>query len=145
MRIKSDYIFWWNKILCRSNVDDSPKLQFKINSGVTEQSNSLNTFRLEVRDNIAFIKLAKQLDYESVTEYILNVRVENKYSLAAQQQFTVRVTDVNDNIPAFTKFETGFVLENEPVGTPVMQVRAIDADGTTANNQVRRCIIYYIF
>jgi hypothetical protein len=37
-------------------------------------------------------------------------------------------------------------LENEPIGTPVMQVRAIDADGTEANNQVWIGeIVYLIF
>lgn len=44
--------------------------------------------------------------------------------------------DVNDNIPNFSEIRSGTVLENEPPGTPVMQVRAFDADGTSANNQV---------
>lgn len=48
----------------------------------------------------------------------------------------IDVLDVNDNIPVFRDIKKGSVLENEPPGTPVMQVRAIDADGTSANNQV---------
>lgn len=44
--------------------------------------------------------------------------------------------DVNDNIPVFREMKKGSVLENEPPGVPVMQVRAIDADGTSAHNQV---------
>jgi len=40
------------------------------------------------------------------------------------------------NIPVFRDIKRGSVLENEPRGVSVMQVRAIDADGTSANNQV---------
>jgi hypothetical protein len=43
---------------------------------------------------------------------------------------------VNDNIPVFTEVVSGSVLENEPAGTAVMQVRAIDADSSIANNRV---------
>jgi len=82
------------------------------------------------------VKLGRLLDYESVIEYTLTVRVQNKFSLAATTTINIQVEDVNDNIPAFTEVVRGSVLENEPVGTPVMQVRAIDADGTEAHNQV---------
>ena len=82
------------------------------------------------------VKLGRLLDYESVTEYTLTVRVQNKFSLAATTTINIQVEDVNDNIPAFTEVVRGSVLENEPVGTAVMQVRAIDADGTEAHNQV---------
>lgn len=43
---------------------------------------------------------------------------------------------MNDNIPSFTEVVSGSVLENEPPGTPVMQVRAIDSDATSAHNQI---------
>jgi len=82
------------------------------------------------------VKLGRLLDYESVIEYTLTVRVQNKFSLAATTTINIQVEDVNDNIPAFTEVVRGSVLENEPVGTAVMQVRAIDADGTEAHNQV---------
>lgn len=49
---------------------------------------------------------------------------------------TIKLEDVNDNIPVFTEVVSGSVLENEPPGTPVMQVRAIDADSTAAYNRV---------
>jgi hypothetical protein len=78
------------------------------------------------------------LDYESNTEYTLIVRVQNKYQLAAETMIYIEVLDVNDNIPVFREIKKGSVLENEPRGTPVMQVRAIDADGTSAHNQVRK-------
>lgn len=86
--------------------------------------------------NVAEIKLAKALDYETITEYSLIVRVQNKYQLAAETTINIEIEDVNDNIPVFRELTKGSVLENEPEGSPVMQVRAIDADGTTEHNQV---------
>lgn len=62
--------------------------------------------------------------------------LQNKYNLAAETVLNIAVLDVNDNIPVFTEVASGTVLEHEPVGTPVMQVRAIDADGTSPHNQV---------
>lgn len=62
--------------------------------------------------------------------------MQNKHSLAAEHQLNIQLEDVNDNIPVFTEVVSGSVLENEPAGTPVMQVRAIDADSTLANNRV---------
>lgn len=56
--------------------------------------------------------------------------------MAAEQQLIIRLQDVNDNMPVFTEVVSGSVLENEPPGTPVMQVRAIDADSTIVHNRV---------
>ncbi|XP_049959690.1 DE-cadherin [Schistocerca serialis cubense] len=126
-------------IKAQSNIPNSPELQFLLVSGQTQQSNSVPTFRLETdaKKDKAYIKLAgKELDYETITEYHLTVRVENKYQLAHQQRYTIKILDVNDNVPIFRKIESGYVSENEPPGTPVLQVKAIDADGTEAHNQV---------
>lgn len=62
--------------------------------------------------------------------------MQNNYKLAAETIIQIEVEDVNDNIPIFSEIRSGSVLENEEIGTPVMQVRAFDADGTSANNQV---------
>jgi hypothetical protein len=121
----------------RSNIADESDLQFELVSGRTEQTNSQKTFVLETAGPKAMVKLGRYLDYESISEYTLTIRVQNKYSLAATTTILIQVEDVNDNIPAFTEVVRGSVLENEQPGTPVMQVRAIDADGTEANNQVR--------
>lgn len=109
---------------------------FHMVDGRTVQTNKGNTFRLESSGNKAFIKLSQHLDYESNTVYSLIVRVQNKYQLATETVIDIEVEDVNDNIPVFREMKKGSVLENEPPGVPVMQVRAIDADGTSANNQV---------
>lgn len=95
-------------------------------TGRTEQTNKLNNFRLESAGNKAHIILAKPLDYESIAEYTLTVRAQNAHNLAAETQIQVHVTDVNDNIPYFTEVVAGSVSENEPPGSPVMQVRKIN-------------------
>lgn len=103
-------------------------------------------FRLDQTEkDVADIKLAKHLDFESNTEYTLIVRISNKFQLAAETVVNIEVLDVNDNIPVFREIQRGSVLENEPPGAPIMQVRAIDADGTAAHNQVlkRRIIFRY--
>lgn len=123
-------------ITAQSNIPDENDLLFELVSGRTEQTNKFNTFVMAADVGEAQIKLGRYLDYESVSEYILTVRVQNKYNLAAETQITIHLEDVNDNIPAFTELVSGSVLEKEPAGTPVMQVRAIDADGTSAHNQV---------
>ncbi|KAG8306866.1 hypothetical protein J6590_037459 [Homalodisca vitripennis] len=118
-----------------SNTDEKAPV-FELVFGRTEQTNKLNTFRLETEGTTAHIRLARHMDYESISEYTLTVRIQNKYALAAETTINIQVTDVNDCIPVFTEVVSGSVLENEPPGTPVMQVRAIDADSTSSNNQV---------
>lgn len=102
----------------------------------TARSFTFHVSRLESNKDVADIKLSQHLDYESNTQYTLIVRVQNKYQLAAETTVVIEVLDVNDNIPVFREMKKGSVLENEPPGVPVMQVRAIDADGTSAHNQV---------
>jgi len=121
---------------CRSNIHSDSDLQFELVSGRTEQTNSQKTFILETVGSKAMLKLGRLLDYESISKYTLTVHAQNKYGLAATTTINVQVEDVNDNIPAFTEVVRGSVFENEPPGTSVMQVQAIDDDGTEANNQV---------
>ncbi|XP_076759576.1 DE-cadherin [Xylocopa sonorina] len=119
-----------------SHAGDNSGVLFELVPGRTEQTNKGNTFRLESNKDVAEIKLSQHLDYESNTVYTLIVRVQNKFQLAAETVIDIDVLDVNDNIPVFREMKKGSVLENEPPGVPVMQVRAIDADGTSAHNQV---------
>lgn len=119
-----------------SNVEGKPDVVFELLNGRTEQTNSKKTFVGDQQKNDFSIMLGKQLDYETTTDYTLTVVVRNVHLLSAEYTIRVIVEDVNDNIPFFTEVNTGTVLENEPVGTQVMQVRAFDMDGTSANNIV---------
>ncbi|MCL4122401.1 UNVERIFIED_CONTAM: hypothetical protein GTU68_032120, partial [Idotea baltica] len=78
------------------------------------------------------------LDYESIQEYNLTVRVENNgpQQLASEATIYVVIEDVNDEIPLFTEREHVILLEGEPIGTKVTQINAIDKDGTYPNNEV---------
>uniref|UniRef100_A0A224XKW2 Putative cadherin egf lag seven-pass g-type receptor n=1 Tax=Panstrongylus lignarius TaxID=156445 RepID=A0A224XKW2_9HEMI len=131
----SDFTYNIATLRAISNTDESA-LVFELVVGMTEQTNKLSTFRLESEGDTAHIRLARHMDYESIAEYILTIRIENKYNLAAETSINIQLKDVNDNIPAFTEVVSGSVLENEPPGTPVMQVRAIDADATPVHNRV---------
>ncbi|XP_055601986.1 DE-cadherin [Uranotaenia lowii] len=120
----------------KSNIAGKPELIYELITGRTEQTNGRNTFLLEQREDTAIILLGKALDYETITEYTLTVSVKNTHDLIAQTVVKIKVLDVNDNIPYFTEVTSGWIPENEPAGTPVMQVRAFDMDGTSANNIV---------
>lgn len=122
-------------ITAKSNMENE-ELLFFLETGRTEQTNKLNNFVLRTFNETAEIKLGRDLDYESNTEYTLQIRVQNKDLLSAVTKIVIKVQDVNDNIPAFLEFVAGNVLENEEPGTPVMQVQAVDLDGTTDNNIV---------
>uniref|UniRef100_A0A8D8QW96 DE-cadherin n=2 Tax=Cacopsylla melanoneura TaxID=428564 RepID=A0A8D8QW96_9HEMI len=122
-----------------SNTDEKAPI-FNLVRGRTEQTNSKNTFILEIEGNVAKIRIGSQLDYETVSNYTLTVRIENKFKLAAETQIFVHLIDVNDNIPVFVSDDgsslSHSVLENEPPGTPVMQVKAVDGDSSLQHNQI---------
>ncbi|KAG5874265.1 hypothetical protein JTB14_028072 [Gonioctena quinquepunctata] len=118
-----------------SNIKDK-ELVYELVKGKTFQTNSEQTFLLVPEGNVAHIKLARTLDYETVTEYTLTVRVKNKDSMDTSINIPIKVLDVNDEIPNFLEFLKGSVVENDGAGVQAIQVRAIDKDGTSANNIV---------
>ncbi|XP_037944912.1 DE-cadherin [Teleopsis dalmanni] len=120
-----------------SNIPDKPEVTFELITGRTEQTNSRKTFVFNQIGNSVTISLGKSLDYEAITDYTLTMSVKNKFDLVTEHVIKIKVEDVNDNIPYFLfEVNKGTILENEPPGTPVMQVRAFDMDGTSANNIV---------
>ena len=81
------------------------------------------------------VKLNKQLNYETKTQYTLSVEARDLGS--TQQKSTmnlrIRVEDVNDNAPVFTQTSYSVaVAEATPVNNKFAQVSATDAD--TGNN-----------
>ncbi|XP_045127513.1 neural-cadherin-like isoform X1 [Portunus trituberculatus] len=129
-------------IKASSGIKDNPVVFYRIIRGSTAQTNKHDTFYLQQRpdngDTWADIKVNHPLDYESIKEYNLTVRVENNgpQQLASEATIYVVLEDVNDEIPLFTEREQETVLEGEPIGTKVTQVNAIDKDGTYPNNEV---------
>ncbi|OXU27844.1 hypothetical protein TSAR_016251 [Trichomalopsis sarcophagae] len=129
-----------------SGIENNPVVFYHLMPGSTAQTNKLHTFYLQQRPENsvtwADIKVNHPLDFESIKEYNLTVRVENNgaQQLASETTVFIMLEDVNDEIPLFTEREQETVLEGEPVGTKVTQVNAIDKDGTFPNNQVT----YYV-
>ncbi|GAB0089877.1 DE-cadherin [Sergentomyia squamirostris] len=132
----SDYSKALVVLKAQSNVPDKPEVIFELITGRTEQTNSKKTFVFTQGVDDVSITLGKALDYEAITDYTLTMSVKNTYDLVAEHLIKIKVEDVNDNIPYFTEVTTGTISENEPPGTPVMQVRAFDMDGTSVNNIV---------
>lgn len=120
----------------KSNVQEKPDLIFELLTGRTEQTNAKKTFVLTQNGNDAAIYLGKSLDYEVTTDYSLTVTVKNSHNIMSEHNIKIKVEDVNDNIPSFVEVDTGTILENEPPGTQVMQVRAMDGDATPPFNTV---------
>ncbi|XP_076394562.1 neural-cadherin isoform X3 [Megachile rotundata] len=129
-----------------SGIDSNPTVFYRLMPGSTAQTNKFHTFYLQQRAEKdvtwADIKVNHPLDYESIKEYNLTIRVENNGAQQLASEATVHIVleDVNDEIPLFTEREQETVLEGEPVGSKVTQVNAIDKDGTFPNNRVT----YYV-
>ncbi|XP_052077487.1 protein dachsous-like [Mytilus californianus] len=81
------------------------------------------------------IKLRKALDYEKKTEYVIIVNAfdQGTPSLSSNLTLKVKVSNVNDNPPIFTKSEyVQDVKETTAMDTGILEVTAMDAD----NDQV---------
>ncbi|XP_066596420.1 LOW QUALITY PROTEIN: neural-cadherin-like [Prorops nasuta] len=129
-----------------SGIEDNPTVFYRLMPGSTAQTNKYHTFYLQQRAEAdvtwADIKVNHPLDYESIKEYNLTIRVENNgaQQLASEATVYILLEDVNDEIPLFTEREQETVLEGEPIGSKVTQVNAIDKDGSYPNNKVT----YYV-
>ncbi|XP_053092856.1 protocadherin alpha-8 isoform X13 [Pangasianodon hypophthalmus] len=107
-------------------------------------SNSIQTyklsqndhFRLEVKDRgeggkIPVLVLQKPIDREIMQSMktLLTAVDGGRPSKSGTMEITVRVLDVNDNMPVFTKDVYSIQLnENAPLGTTVIRVNATDLD-----------------
>ncbi|KAJ8337012.1 hypothetical protein SKAU_G00382320 [Synaphobranchus kaupii] len=83
----------------------------------------------------------KGLDREEKANYTLRAQAVNRYTgrpLEPETEFIVKIHDINDNEPKFTKeVYTASVPEMSEVGTSVMEVTAIDADDSTYGNSAK--------
>ena len=75
----------------------------------------------------------KSFDHEMGEIYRMQFRARESDQLFSTCLVEIEVKDLNDNSPIFrTESYDGRVLENSPAGTPVIHVRADDADGGSA-------------
>lgn len=91
-----------------------------------EQPNNIFTL-----SNDGKVKVAKQLDRETTTDYAFTIVAKDKGypQHSTKVSLTIIVNDVNDNVPLFgTKSVTLSVCEEQPPGTYVKAVTAVDND-----------------
>uniref|UniRef100_A0A8C4NG34 FAT atypical cadherin 1 n=1 Tax=Eptatretus burgeri TaxID=7764 RepID=A0A8C4NG34_EPTBU len=111
-------------------LSSNESIRYHIAKGVLPESNSEEQFTVDA--NTGRLKVVKKLDYEVTRQYnfLLTATYQHENTpVHAQVPVTVIVRDVNDNSPTFeSEFYNAMVMENLPIGTPVIQVRAMDLD-----------------
>ncbi|MCA9149408.1 MAG: cadherin domain-containing protein [Planctomycetales bacterium] len=89
-------------------------------------ANPAGTFAID--SSTGRVRTAKALDYESANSYTIVVRATSSDGSSSTANFTVAITDVNDNRPVGTSGQTFHVTENSPNGTTVGTIGATDVD-----------------
>ncbi|KAK1173964.1 cadherin-10-like [Acipenser oxyrinchus oxyrinchus] len=99
-----------------------------------------------IDENSGDIHATKRLDREEKAYYTLRAQAVNKRTgrpVEPESQFVIKIHDINDNEPKFTKDTyIASVAEMSDVGTPVVQVTATDDDDATYGNSAR--VVYSI-
>uniref|UniRef100_UPI00358E1314 protocadherin Fat 1-like isoform X2 n=1 Tax=Myxine glutinosa TaxID=7769 RepID=UPI00358E1314 len=111
-------------------LSSNESFRYCIVKGALPESNSEEQFTIDA--NMGQLKVVKTLDYETTRQYnfLLTATYQHEDTpVHAQVPVTIIVRDVNDNSPTFeSEFYDAMVMENLPIGTPVIQVRAMDLD-----------------
>uniref|UniRef100_A0A4W5PUQ6 Cadherin domain-containing protein n=1 Tax=Hucho hucho TaxID=62062 RepID=A0A4W5PUQ6_9TELE len=99
-----------------------------------------------IDENSGDIHATKRLDREERAIYTLHAKVVDKRTnetLEADTEFNIKIHDINDNEPKFSKdLYFASVPEMSDVGTSVIQVTATDADDQTYGNSAK--LVYSI-
>ncbi|XP_045907858.1 cadherin-9-like [Micropterus dolomieu] len=99
-----------------------------------------------IDENNGDLHATRRLDREEKAFYILRATVVNKRTgqkLEPETEFTVKLHDINDNEPHFSKeVYTGSVPERSDIGTSVIQLTATDADDSMYGNSAK--LVYSI-
>lgn len=142
---QSDWI--WNQLHCWEGVSE-PRQIGKIKSvwhieGLTAykvQGEGVGTI-FKVNPETGDIGVYRELDREKKDQYRLEGSVINKKTLkqiGTSTNFTIRILDVNDNAPIFTKDPfNGTVAEMSSKGTSVLTISAHDPDDPTVDKHAK--------
>lgn len=110
------------------DADNLNSHQFSITSG-------METLPFFINQVTGEVYLTEKLDYEKTTMYDVIVRVldvGNTNTDQTEQNYKLRVEDVNDNRPLFSQLKYSFEFQEEtPTNTLVGCASAVDEDATT--------------
>ncbi|KAL6263958.1 hypothetical protein P5V15_004039 [Pogonomyrmex californicus] len=112
--------------------DTKKQITYMIKQGDTE------LFAIDPKTGV--IKTIRGLNYESQSQHVLIIGTEENTSdlPGSTTRVVINVQDVNDNPPVFTTVPRPITLDDDvPIGTTVINLTAVDYDGTPPGNQVR--------
>lgn len=124
-----------------TDIDDGAngRVRYSIASGDNNRDFSIS-------EDSGVVRVAKNLNFERKSRYVLTVRAEDCASDVGSgetrfdtAELIITITDINDNQPTFLDSPyLAYVMENViPNGGYVLTVKAYDADTPPFNNQVR--------
>ncbi|KAK6300316.1 hypothetical protein J4Q44_G00284140 [Coregonus suidteri] len=90
--------------------------------------------KFAIDPKMGMVSLAGALDRETKAEFSLEVVAQDqgRPALSATATLLIQVSDINDNVPSFSKTEYEVeVLETESVGTTLVTLAAVDLDEGT--------------
>ncbi|XP_071125252.1 protocadherin Fat 1-like isoform X4 [Mytilus edulis] len=117
---------------------ENGKLAYKLVHGTDEM--------FEIEETTGTVRIAKQLDFTTKQVYNISAFVSDGGNppLKSACFINIEVMDVNENLqpPKFKNFfEIGYINENMPISSVVLQVKAIDPD---AQPDERNPVVYSI-
>ena len=106
---------------------ENTEFQFNL---ITEEGGRIDDFSLD--PSTGELVVARPLDYETQSVYVLSANVTNHLAspmLQSSTQIYVELQDENDNDPQFSEpFYRTQILESAPIGMEVLVLEATDAD-----------------
>lgn len=108
---------------------DNQELDFTVTSVSRGEGGAMATSDLSLFsvDSNGFVSITRPLDFETSQLYIVEIHVSDG-ELSALAHITVNVTDVNEFCPTTAEGMVFSVIEEEPNGTVVGTVAAMDGD-----------------
>ncbi|XP_047738594.1 DE-cadherin [Hyalella azteca] len=136
------------QLCATSNTDNRDDVYFTLFAGNTPSMNGDGTFDIR-KDGTASCPLntvgaviyvaVANMDYEVITAYKLIVQVSNS-NARIDHSLTVRVLDVNDEMPLLQHPFSGVISENSDPNSLIMTATAIDKDVSPEFKQLRYSI-----
>ncbi|XP_066502878.1 cadherin-7 isoform X2 [Hoplias malabaricus] len=107
---------------------DTDTVNHPIKYSVSKSSDLRNIFRID--PNNGTVSVAKPLDRETAAWHNLTVTAKetNENQLSSTVSVTIKVLDINDNIPTLSQDYQPFVCEGTEAGELLQIISAVDAD-----------------